>query len=156
LDVGRGNMVECEITTGPLRIKITIFWKQGVIWEAVPTASFVLWRWRHFYQWTKLYDATFWVTGIFNVTQVTKIFAMTDTAMPISYNVFYVYLPAMLLIFQKTYLCIFQCDISDCKQILTTHHYSKTYRFSFSSEKEETPVVSCLIVSVRRGLKACL
>jgi hypothetical protein len=25
LDVGRGNMVECEITTGPLRIKITIF-----------------------------------------------------------------------------------------------------------------------------------
>jgi hypothetical protein len=73
---------------------------------------------------------------------------MTDTAMPISYNVFYVYLPAMLLIFQKTNLCLLQCDISDCKQILTTHHHSKTYRFSFSSEKEETPVVSRLIVCV--------
>lgn len=28
-----------------------------------------------------------------------------------------------------------------------THHHSKIYRFSFSSEKEERPVVSCLIVS---------
>jgi len=62
---------------------------------------------------------TFWVTGILKVTQVTKILAMTDSVMPIAYNIFYVYLPAMLLMFQKMYLCLFQYEISDCKHILT-------------------------------------
>jgi len=62
---------------------------------------------------------TFWVNWILKVTQVTKILAMTDSVMNIAHNVFYVYLPAMLLIFQKMYLCLFQCEISDCKHKLT-------------------------------------
>lgn len=152
----------CIFILDPLRLDQQVvpkrLWLQSserrVVWEIVPTASFVLWRWRHFYWCTKVHGMTFWATGILKVTQITKILAMTDSVMPIAYNVFYVYLPAMFLIFQKIYLCMFQCAISDCKH---THHHSKIYRFSFSSEKEERPVVSCLIVSAsRRGLKACL